>query len=65
MNCFLRTANRMYHSTLYSNLPSFATHLPVIYGKQAPFEPLFKHPIFIFAPAYDLIGPLHLLLAEG
>ena len=39
------------HSTLYSNLPIFATHLPVIYGKPILFEPLFKTPILI------LLGP--------
>ncbi len=36
------------HSTLYSNLPIFTIHLPVIYGKGDLFEPLFKPLILIF-----------------
>lgn len=29
-------------STLHSNLPFFFRHLPVVYGKTVPFEPLFR-----------------------
>ena len=40
VNCQLSTVNRKSHSTLDSNLPSSAHHLPVTYGKPALFEPL-------------------------
>ncbi len=58
----LSTANRMSHSTLYSNLPLFSTHLPVIYGKDALFEPLLRAPILIFPDIGHL--PLYPCLAS-
>ncbi len=58
--CSLVTANRMSHSTLHSNLPIFATHLPVIYGKHALFEPLLRPRFLIFILPPSLLNSLPL-----